>query len=176
MRNKTIIFTQSKDCCSTNCCNPTPNDFTGTDSERIAKAVNKAAATTGIVEIPKKNRKGGNIWLIDYAILLPSNITVILDNATIKLSDKCRDNFFRSANCGLGITSFVVYNNINIIGIGTATSIEKIEILWPVTGKVQLFENPPIDTNNRITEDDYKLLTYKLTRFDLSSMPHMHHH
>jgi len=62
------------------------------------------------------------------------------------------------------------------IGIGTATSIEKIEILWPVTGKVQLFENPPIDTNNRITEDDYKLLTYKLTRFDLSSMPHMHHH
>lgn len=121
LRNKGIVFPPNRNCCENSCCNPTPNDFSGTDSERIAKAVAKASRTTGIVEIPQRNKRGGDVWLIDYAILLPSNITVILDNSTIKLSDKCRDNFFRSANCGLGITSFVTYENINIVGIGTAT-------------------------------------------------------
>lgn len=120
-RNKRALLPLFERCCGDDdCCNPTPNDFSGTDSERIAKAVARAAATTGTVEIPKENNRGGDIWLIDSAILLPSNITVILDNATIKLSDISRDNFFRTANCGFGITSFTVYNNINIIGIGTA--------------------------------------------------------
>jgi hypothetical protein len=54
------------------------------------------------------------------------------------------------------------------IGIGTATSIEKIEITWPVTGKTQVYSNPPVDTNIRIKEGDMQLKTYKLNRFDLS--------
>ncbi len=118
---KRLIPMEVDNCCDDGCCNPNPNDFSGTDSERIQKAVNKAASTTGTVEISKINkRRGDNIYLIDSAILLPPNITVIIDNATIKLSDRARDNFFRSANCGFGITSFVVYNNISIIGKGNA--------------------------------------------------------
>ena len=58
------------------------------------------------------------------------------------------------------------------IGLGKATSIEKIEITWPVTGKVQMFENPPIDTNIKIKEDNNKLTTYQLPRLDLISERH----
>src|SRR6185369_13265717 len=55
------------------------------------------------------------------------------------------------------------------IGLGQATSIEKIEITWPVTGKVQVFQNPPIDTNIKIKEDDNKFITYQLARLDFIS-------
>jgi hypothetical protein len=58
------------------------------------------------------------------------------------------------------------------IGLGQATSVEKIEITWPVTGKVQVFENPPIDTNIKIKEGDNKFITYQLTRLDFISEKH----
>ncbi len=58
------------------------------------------------------------------------------------------------------------------IGIGQANTIEKIEITWPVTGKTQLFENPPVDTNITITEGDNKLKTYQLRRFDFKANMH----
>lgn len=58
------------------------------------------------------------------------------------------------------------------IGIGQAKTIEKIEITWPVTGKIQVFENPPVDTNITITEGDSKLKTYQLRRFDFKANMH----
>lgn len=95
-----------------------PNQFKGSDTERIQKAVNKASSTTGSVVIPANNSNGTNIWLLDSAILLPSNIKVVLENCTIQLSDSCRDNMFRSDNVGLGITDPEWNRNISIIGIG----------------------------------------------------------
>lgn len=96
----------------------TPNQFKGSDTERIQAAVDKAACTTGKVVIPTINSNGTNIWLLDSAILLPSNIKVILENCTIQLSDSCRDNMFRSNNVGLGITDPEWNRKISIIGIG----------------------------------------------------------
>ncbi len=54
------------------------------------------------------------------------------------------------------------------IGIGQATSIDKIEITWPVTGRVQIFKNPPVDTNIKIKEGDSKFNTYQLKRLDFT--------
>lgn len=54
------------------------------------------------------------------------------------------------------------------IGIGSADSIEKIEITWPKTGKVQTFANPPIDTNIKIREGSAMIYTYKLNKFDFN--------
>lgn len=96
----------------------TPNQFEGNDTERIQAAVNKAACTTGKVVIPANNSNGTHIWLLDSAVLLPSNITVILENCTVQLSDSCRDNMFRSNNVGIGITDPDWVKNIHIIGIG----------------------------------------------------------
>lgn len=55
------------------------------------------------------------------------------------------------------------------VGIGQASNIEKIEITWPVTGKVQVFANPPVDTNIKITEGDSNFSTYQLKRLDFTS-------
>ena len=105
-------------------CNPghdgpiTPNQFKGSDIERIQAAVNAASGTTNTVTIPGRNNNGTNIWLIDSAILLPGNMTVILDNCTIQLSDQCRDNMFRSNNAGPGIEEPAQLENIHLIGQG----------------------------------------------------------
>ena len=96
----------------------TPNEFKGSDIERIQAAIDAAKETTYKIVIPKRNSNGSNYWKIDGAILLPSNMTIILDNCTIQLSDSCRDNMFRSDNVGVGITNPVWNYNISIVGVG----------------------------------------------------------
>jgi len=56
------------------------------------------------------------------------------------------------------------------IGIGQATTIESIEIIWPVTGNKQVFKNPPIDINIKIKEGDNTFGTYKLNHIDFTSL------
>jgi tetratricopeptide (TPR) repeat protein len=56
------------------------------------------------------------------------------------------------------------------IGIGKSTAIEKIEITWPVTGKVQVFRNPPVDTDVRINEASTVFTTYHLTRLNFNAI------
>lgn len=100
----------------------TPNEFEGTDVERINRAIDAAAEAGCRVVIPRVNVRGsqrGDVWLIDSAILLRSNTTLELDNCRIKLSDRCRDNMIRSANCGMGITDIKPIENIHIRGIGS---------------------------------------------------------
>ena len=99
----------------------TPNAFTGTDSERINQAVARGAELGQTVVIPRRNAAGGDVWLLDSAILLPSDASLLLDGCTLKLSDRCRDNFFRSANCGLGIGEVKPLRNIHLRGQAGAT-------------------------------------------------------
>ncbi|MDO5582041.1 MAG: glycosyl hydrolase family 28 protein [Planctomycetia bacterium] len=98
-----------------------PNHYSGTDSERIAAAVQYGSAHGGIVRIPARlpdKEANRNCWLLDSAILLSNRTTLILENCKIKLSDQCRDNFIRSANCGIGIEKPAPLEEIHILGIG----------------------------------------------------------
>ncbi len=97
----------------------TPNGFKGTDTERIRQAIAKARSSTGTVRIPSWNANGTSVWMIDEAILLPGNMRVILDNCTMQMSDRSRDNMFRSSNVGEGITDPQWSENIKIIGVGS---------------------------------------------------------
>ena len=108
-------------CSGQNMENINPNQFEGSDTRRIQAAVDEAASTTGKVFIPANNSNSSGVWLLDSAVLLPSNITVILDNCTVQLSDRCRDNMFRSDNVGIGIRNPKWNYNISIIGIGDVT-------------------------------------------------------
>ncbi len=98
----------------------TVNDYKGlTDNEMIDEAIKNRE--NGIVIIPPRKsdiEPERDYWLLDRAILLPSDTTIILQNCKIKLSDKCRDNFFRSANCGFGFNENETLRNIHIKGMG----------------------------------------------------------
>lgn len=100
-----------------------PNYYSGSDSTKISHAIQAAAALGGVVRIKARQPDGisdRTFWLIDEAIILPGNTTIIIENCMIKLSDSSRDNFIRSANCGIGITEISPLHNIHIIGIGNA--------------------------------------------------------
>lgn len=97
------------------------NDFKRmTDNETIEAALENIGADRILVIPPRVSdtEPDRNHWLLDRAILIPENTTVILQNCMIKLSDRCRDNFFRSANCGLGIAYPERISNIHIRGEG----------------------------------------------------------
>ena len=101
----------------------TPNEFEGSDVERINQAVGVAAGTGRRVVIPRHNRSARDerdLWLLDSAILLPGDTVLELNDCHIQLSDRCRDNMIRSANCGLGITEVRPLSGIHIYGVGTA--------------------------------------------------------
>lgn len=72
---------------------------------------------------------------------------------------------YRDVNSG---GSFGANPLLQHIGIGEATSIEKIEVRWPVTGEIQVFQNPPADTNIKIKEGDSKFVTYQLKRLNFT--------
>ena len=97
------------------------NDYLcGSDSESIERAM-AARDKDGIVVFAPREAEsdpGRNYWLIDRAILLPEKTTVILRNCDIKLSDRCRDNFFRTANCGFGFPDPKPISGVHIKGEG----------------------------------------------------------
>jgi hypothetical protein len=100
-----------------------PNDFQGTDAERINQAIQAASSTGRRVIIPRHNKTGQeqrDVWLLDSAILVRDNTVLELNNCHIKLSDRCRDNMIRSANCGLGITDIQPIRHVAIYGVGNA--------------------------------------------------------
>jgi hypothetical protein len=99
----------------------TPNEFKGTDVERINRAIEAAASAGCRVVIPHNNVTGGkrkDVWMLDSAILLRSHTTLELDNCRLKLSDCCRDNFMRSSNWEPGAAAAKPLEDIHIRGIG----------------------------------------------------------
>lgn len=94
-----------------------PNDFSGSDSERLNQAVARAAEAGVPVRIGKRKGERDH-WLLDSAVLVPSNTVMILENCRWKLSNSCRDNFIRSANCIPGGDFVEQAENIHISGIG----------------------------------------------------------
>ncbi len=100
-----------------------PNAYTGTDSDRIEQALSFACANAMPLVITPRVPVGNDRrahWLIDRAILLPGGTEVRLDDCTIQLSDQCRDNFFRSANCRPGTGAVHPIAGIRIRGRGHA--------------------------------------------------------
>lgn len=97
----------------------TPNAFTeGSDSDRIEAAIAQAIATgERSIEIPRMNAKRGQaIWLIDRAIMLPSDFTLILRDCTLELAPGAQDNLIR--NAGTLKEPMEGNRNIRILGHG----------------------------------------------------------
>ena len=101
-----------------------PQFFGATDSETIQNAVDYARVhDLSQVTIPRYNaRTGKTVWEIDKAILLPSSMTVILENAHLRMADGVFDNVFRNELCysDEGCTLEGEQHDIRIIGVGHA--------------------------------------------------------
>lgn len=99
-----------------------PNNYLGTDSQKIQNALNDAVSNGKVLKIGYNKTSLTNLWIIDTAILLKSNSKIVIENSTLKLSNSTRDNIFRSENCGFGInnSSSNIIKNLSIKGIGNA--------------------------------------------------------
>lgn len=100
-----------------------PDDFTGSDSQKLNQAAACAAERGLPLRIGKRTPTADaprDHWLLDSAILVFSNTRMILDDCRIKLADSCRDNFIRSANCIPGGDFVPPAENIHITGRGNA--------------------------------------------------------
>ena len=104
----------------------TPNDerFVGaTDSESIQNAVNYAVESgVGKVLIPRvNNRTGEKVWIIEKAIILSSNLEIVLDNCTLRQAENVYDNVFRSHfTTEEAREPSAQLHNIRIVGCGNA--------------------------------------------------------
>lgn len=77
-----------------------PNAFSGTDSEKIQAALTDACRCghRKVVIPPYNKERGENRWVIEKAIELPSDITVVIDNAYMVQADGVFDNMFIGEN------------------------------------------------------------------------------
>ncbi|MGN1075243.1 MAG: hypothetical protein ACI4QB_09645, partial [Eubacteriales bacterium] len=93
------------------------NLFPGADDNEILENAVRNRDGDGIVVIPPRHRAAEperDWWSLDRAVLLPENTTLVLRSCRVKLSDRCRDNFFRTANCGMGIAEPERIRNVHI--------------------------------------------------------------
>ncbi len=132
-----------------------PNVFTdGTDSDRIEAAIAKAVETgERSVEIPRMNAKRGQpIWLIERAILLPSDFTLVLRDCLVRLAPGTQDNLIR--NAGTALEPMETNENIRILGIGNAV----------LSGGTEAHFDPPGDRSGWRT---IGVLLYGVTYFTI---------
>ena len=96
--------------------------FGSTDAVTIQNAVSYAKKNGySEVVIPSRNaRTGKSLWVIDRAILLPSEMTVFLENAHLVMAEGVWENMFRNDNAftDLGCTMEGEQHDIRIIGLG----------------------------------------------------------
>ncbi len=101
-----------------------PNDYvdvTECDSDAINLAVKEARASgvNRVLITGVNKRTGCGIWNISRAILLPSDIEIVIDNAILRQADGSFDNIFRTENTFSELSS-CLEENIHIRGVGEA--------------------------------------------------------
>ena len=100
-----------------------PNDFEeNSDSKCIQAAINEAVKCgCRRVVIPSYNRRSASyLWEIDESILLPSHITVELQDAHLRMADGVFCQMFRNSNAleEIGMTPEGLQEDIVIQGVG----------------------------------------------------------
>lgn len=137
---------------------PTPNDFDrASDSERIEAAI-EAAIKSGIrsIEIPRMNaRTAKPEWLIERAIVIPSDFTLLLNDCLIRLSPGTQDNII--TNAGARTHPLSANRNIRIIGRGNAV----------LSGGLGAHFNPPGDRSGWRT---IGILFYNTQHFSIENL------
>ena len=108
------------------------------DSQTIQNAVNYAEETgLGEVIIPRFNERTGKaLWDLPEAVLLPSDMTIILDGCHLRHADDTMDNLFRNKNMWteLGGTLEGEQHDIRICNAGY-NQLSGCAIIYPIFTK-----------------------------------------
>ncbi len=115
----------------------TPNQYKkGSDSDRIESAISDALkAGINSIEIPRVDQVHRKTeWLIDRAILLPSDFTLILNDCLVRLAPGIQDNII--TNRGARTDPLSENKNIRIIGQGNAVLSGGLEAHFDPPGDV----------------------------------------
>jgi polygalacturonase len=115
----------------------TPNHFKkGSDSDRIEKAIIEALKLgVNSIQIPRyDNINKKEIWLIDRAIVVPSDFTLILNDCLVRLAKGTQDNII--TNSGARTEPLSENRNIRIIGQGNAVLSGGLEAHFDPPGDV----------------------------------------
>lgn len=152
-----------------------PNDpgvMAESDSRSIQNAVDAALETgLGRVVIPRYNKRTGKCqWDVDKAIILDSNLEIILDNCYIRQMDGSMDNVFRNFQHGQERKSLdLEQHDIIIRGLGNA--IIDGGIANGLTESNSLTNGlPNIEQNNMILL--HNIRNFKLENFTMLNQRH----
>ena len=113
----------------------------------------------GFSNVLFENPGHGNRWISVILTGTSSNTSAI--GARIRLSLEMEDGSVRDVYSHVNSGgSFGASSLEQEIGLGKAQNIIEMEVLWPVTGEIQLWKDVPMDSRVTIYEDsdDYKLL------------------
>ena len=107
----------------------------------------------------------GNRWITIRLVGVQSNRSAI--GARIRadvVEDGARRSIYRHVNSG---GSFGANPLRQTIGLGAATRIERLEVLWPTTGETQIFRDVPADQIIEIVEGESSYSTLELKTLKL---------
>ena len=114
-----------------------------------------------------ENPGNGNNWIAVRLVGVKTNRAAIGAKIRVTLPDASSGSALRYREVTSG-GSFGATTLTQHIGIGKATTIAKLEVIWPVSRTVQVFQNVPINRVLQIRELDqgYTFVTTK--RFTLA--------
>lgn len=95
------------------------DQFTGNNGgERIQAAIDSLGTIHKVVNVGPQGPDEGGRWLLTKAIVVPSNTTLVFNNARVYLADGVSDNLLRNAHADSG--DGTRDENIHILGLGGA--------------------------------------------------------
>ena len=111
----------------------------------------------------------GNHWLTVKLVGQQSNRSAIGARIRVEIDENGQTrSIYRHVNSG---GSFGCNPLRQTIGLGTATSIRKLEIFWPTTNKTQVFKDVTLDRIIRVTEGKSQFEELKLKKLKLQGRP-----
>lgn len=112
--------------------------------------------------------QGKNNWINISLAGMVSNKAAI--GARLKITfteDGKKRSVYRDVNSGGSFGSNPLMQHI---GIGTASKIDRLEIIWPADHKLQSFTNIPACINIKVKENTGTFTTYSLSKFNFNYM------
>ena len=123
----------------------------------------------GFADSLLENPGFGNHWVTVRLVGVQSNRSAIGARIRVEVEvDGSRRNVYKHVNSG---GTFGGNPLRQTIGLGRADAITRLEVFWPTSGRLQVFEEVPLDSSIEIVEGDEALVLFDHPPFKLGFAP-----